>query len=118
VLLTLQVRNGIGEVGGVPVDDGSDHQVEARGPNCCSMQASLWSRRSRSRGGHYSGLQPLIGRRIKIDVIREHWAEVVRLVASLDADIVAPSTTLKKLAAYPRLFLGARDRRLLARNLS
>lgn len=52
--------------------------------------------------GHYSGLQPLIGRRIKIDVIREHWAEVVRLVASLDAGIVAPSTMLKKLAAYRR----------------
>jgi TnpA family transposase len=52
--------------------------------------------------GHYSGLQPLIGRRIKIDVIHAHWAEVVRLVASLDAGIVAPSTMLKKLAAYRR----------------
>jgi TnpA family transposase len=52
--------------------------------------------------GHYPGLQPLIGRRIKIDVIREHWGEIVRLVASLDAGIVAPSTMLKKLAAYRR----------------
>jgi Tn3 transposase DDE domain len=26
-------------------------------------------------------MQPIFGRRIKIDVIREHWNEVVRLVA-------------------------------------
>jgi Tn3 transposase DDE domain len=30
----------------------------------------------------YKDLQPLLGRRIKADVIREHWDEVVRLVAS------------------------------------
>jgi TnpA family transposase len=51
---------------------------------------------------HYPGLQPLLGRRIKIDVVREHWAEAVRLAASLDAGTVAPSVMLKKLAAYRR----------------
>ena len=47
-------------------------------------------------------MQPLFGRRIKTDVIRENWDDVVRLVASLQAGVVAPSVMLKKLAAYPR----------------
>ena len=50
----------------------------------------------------YPTLQPLLGRRIKVDVIREHWLEVVRLVASLKAGTVAPSAMLRKLAAYER----------------
>jgi len=50
----------------------------------------------------YKDLQPLLGRRIKVEVIREHWDEVVRLVASLKAGTVAPSAMLKKLAAYER----------------
>ena len=50
----------------------------------------------------YADLQPLIGQRIKVDVIREHWDEVVRLVASLKAGTVAPSAMLRKLAAYHR----------------
>jgi len=37
-----------------------------------------------------------------VDVIREHWHEVVRLVASLKAGTVAPSAMLRKLAAYER----------------
>jgi TnpA family transposase len=43
----------------------------------------------------YPTLQPLLGRRIKVDVIREHWHEVVRLVASLKAGTVAPSAMLR-----------------------
>jgi TnpA family transposase len=50
----------------------------------------------------YRDLQPLLGRRIKVGVIREHWAEIVRLVASLKAGTVAPSVMLKKLGAYRR----------------
>ena len=52
--------------------------------------------------GRYPDLQPLMGRRIKVDVVREHWDQVVRLVASLYAGAVAPSVMLKKLAAYRR----------------
>ena len=48
----------------------------------------------------YPYLQPLLGQRIKTDVIREHWGEIIRLVASLKAGIVAPSSMLRKLAAY------------------
>jgi TnpA family transposase len=50
----------------------------------------------------YKDLQPLLGRRIKIDVIREHWDDIVRLVASLRAGTVLPSAMLKRLAAFQR----------------
>ena len=50
----------------------------------------------------YEDLQPLLGRRIKAAVVREHWGEVRRLIASLKAGTVAPSAMLKKLAAYRR----------------
>jgi TnpA family transposase len=44
----------------------------------------------------------LLGKRIRADVIREHWDEVLRLVASMKAGHVAPSVMLRKLAAYER----------------
>ena len=50
----------------------------------------------------YADLAPLLGRRIRADVVREHWGEVVRLAASLKAGTVAPSALLRKLAAYRR----------------
>ena len=50
----------------------------------------------------YKDLQPLLGRRIRADVIREHWDEILRLVASLKAGTVLPSAMLKRLAAYQR----------------
>jgi TnpA family transposase len=52
--------------------------------------------------GTYPDLQPLLGRSIKVNVIREHWDAVVRLVASLKEGTVAPSVMLRKLAAYER----------------
>jgi TnpA family transposase len=50
----------------------------------------------------YNELQPLFGRRIRTDVIREHWSEVLRLSASLQAGTVLPSAMLKRLAAFQR----------------
>ena len=50
----------------------------------------------------YPGIAPLLGKRVRVDVIREHWDEVLRLVASLKAGHVAPSVMLRKLAAYER----------------
>ena len=50
----------------------------------------------------YQDLQPILGRRIKTDIIREHWDEILRLVASLRAGTVLPSAMLKRLAAYQR----------------
>ena len=43
-----------------------------------------------------------MGGRIKVEPIREHWGDVLRLVASLKVGAVAPSAMLKKLAAYER----------------
>jgi TnpA family transposase len=50
----------------------------------------------------YKDLAPLIGRRVKAEIIREHWDEILRLVASLQAGTVLPSAMLKRLAAYQR----------------
>ena len=50
----------------------------------------------------YPDLRPLMGTKVKTAVVREHWAEIVRLAASLKAGTVAPSTMLKKLSAYRR----------------
>jgi TnpA family transposase len=50
----------------------------------------------------YADLSPIIGRRIKEDVIREHWDDILRLVASLKAGTVLPSAMLKRLAAFQR----------------
>ena len=44
----------------------------------------------------------LAGQRVRTDVIRRHWDEIIRLVASLQAGHVAPSVMLRKLAAYER----------------
>ena len=50
----------------------------------------------------YPTLKPLMGRRVKTDVIKAHWDEIVRLVSSLKAGTVQPSVMLRKLAAYER----------------
>ncbi len=50
----------------------------------------------------YPYLAALMGKKVRTEVIREHWGKVLRLVASLNAGHVAPSTTLRKLAAYER----------------
>lgn len=50
----------------------------------------------------YKGIESLFGRPIRIDVIRDHWHEIIRLAASVKAGTVAPSVILKKLGAFPR----------------
>ena len=50
----------------------------------------------------YPTLAPLLGKRGRTDVVREHWDEVARLVASMKAGHVQPSTMLRKLSAYER----------------
>lgn len=51
---------------------------------------------------NYKSLQPLFGRRIRTDIICDHWGEVVRLVTSLKAGTVLPSAMLKRLSAFQR----------------
>jgi len=50
----------------------------------------------------YPYLHPLLGQRIKSEVIREHWGDILRLIVSLKAGTVVPSVMLRKLAAYRR----------------
>jgi TnpA family transposase len=50
----------------------------------------------------YDELAPIIGRRVKVGIIREYWDEILRLVASLRAGTVLPSAMLKRLAAFQR----------------
>ena len=50
----------------------------------------------------YPFLAPLLGKRIRTDIIREQWGDVLRLVGSIKAGHVAPSVMLRKLAAYER----------------
>lgn len=50
----------------------------------------------------YPSIAPLLGKRIRTDVIREQWDEVLRLVTSIKVGHVAPSFMLRKLAAYER----------------
>jgi TnpA family transposase len=50
----------------------------------------------------YPTLEPLIAGRINVELIRAHWAEILRIVASIRAGTVAPSVIMRQLAAYPR----------------
>jgi TnpA family transposase len=54
------------------------------------------------QAARYRGLEPLIGRPIRVDLIRENWDDIIRLAASIKAGAVAPSVMLKKLSAYKR----------------
>lgn len=51
-------------------------------------------------------LQPLLGRRVKAAVVREHWGEVRRLIASLKAGTVAPSSQVQLHRQDTRGFVG------------
>ncbi|WP_146664288.1 Tn3 family transposase, partial [Escherichia coli] len=50
----------------------------------------------------YKPLDALIAGKTKMEVIEQHWDEVLRLKASIGAGLVPPSVILKKLAASPR----------------
>ena len=50
----------------------------------------------------YPSLAAIMGRKVRGDVVKEHWGEILRLVASLKAGHAAPSAMLRKLAAYER----------------
>jgi TnpA family transposase len=50
----------------------------------------------------YPALAPIMGRKVRTDVVREHWGDILRLVASLKNGHAAPSVMMRKLAAYER----------------
>jgi len=50
----------------------------------------------------YPTLEPLIAGRINVDLIRAHWADILRIIASICSGTVASSMIMRQLASYPR----------------
>ena len=50
----------------------------------------------------YPTLEPLIAGCINVDLIRAHWAEILRVVTSIRTGTVTASVIMRQLASYPR----------------
>jgi len=50
----------------------------------------------------YPSLEPLIGGRINITLIRAHWPEILRVAASIRSGTVTASLIMRQLASFPR----------------
>jgi TnpA family transposase len=50
----------------------------------------------------YPTLEPLIAGRINVALIRAHWREILRVVASIRTGTVTASLIMRQLASYPR----------------
>lgn len=61
-------------------------------------ETRLYIPRSRS----YPNLDPLIGGSVNTALIRTHWADILRLAASIKTGTVSASLMLRKLGTYPR----------------
>jgi TnpA family transposase len=54
------------------------------------------------RPSAYPALEPMIAGRINVALIRAHWSEILRVVASIRTGTVTASLIMRQLAAYPR----------------
>jgi TnpA family transposase len=50
----------------------------------------------------YPTLQLMIAGRINVDLVRAHWSDILRVVASIRAGTVTASLIMRQLASYPR----------------
>jgi TnpA family transposase len=50
----------------------------------------------------YPTLEPMIAGRINVDLIRAHWPDILRVVASIRTGTVTASLIMRQLASYPR----------------
>ena len=50
----------------------------------------------------YLALEPMIAGRINVELIRAHWSEILRVVASIRTGTVTASLIMRQLASYPR----------------
>jgi len=50
----------------------------------------------------YPALEPLIAGRINVELIRAHWAEILRIIASIRAGTVTASLIMRQLSAHRR----------------
>jgi TnpA family transposase len=48
----------------------------------------------------YPALKAHLGQSVNVDLIRDNWDELLRMAASMNERVVAPSTILKKLSAF------------------
>jgi TnpA family transposase len=55
-----------------------------------------------AKPGAYPSLEPMIAGRINVGLIRAHWSQILRIVASIRAGTVTASLIMRQLAAYPR----------------
>jgi TnpA family transposase len=55
-----------------------------------------------AKPSEYPTLGPLIAGRINVDLIRSHWSDILRIVASIRTGTVTASTIMRQLASYPR----------------
>jgi TnpA family transposase len=54
------------------------------------------------RPSDYPTLEPLIAGRINVGLIRAHWADILRVAASIRTGTVTASLIMRQLASYPR----------------
>jgi TnpA family transposase len=54
------------------------------------------------RPSAYPALEKMIAGRINVALIRAHWSEILRIVASIRTGTVTASVIMRQLAAYPR----------------
>ena len=50
----------------------------------------------------YPALEPMIAARINVELIRAHWSEILRIIASIRTGTVTASLIMRQLASYPR----------------
>ncbi|MEA2767698.1 MAG: hypothetical protein QOD93_660, partial [Acetobacteraceae bacterium] len=50
----------------------------------------------------YPALEPMIAGRINVELIRAHWSEILRIIASIRTGTVTASLIMRQLASYPR----------------
>jgi TnpA family transposase len=50
----------------------------------------------------YPSLEPMIAGRINVALIRAHWSQILRIIASIRTSTVTASLIMRQLAAYPR----------------
>jgi TnpA family transposase len=55
-----------------------------------------------SKPSAYPTLEPMIASRVNVALIRAHWSEILRVVASIRTGTVTASLIMRQLAAYPR----------------
>ena len=50
----------------------------------------------------YPALEPMIAGRINVELIRAHWSEILRIIASIRTGTVTASLIMRQLASHPR----------------